>query len=68
MFYDELIKGKAPEQLALVDAQGPGPMGELEERVDHWARIPPGSGPYARGSRVGLLSRNCRGSSLPIWL
>ena len=39
MFYDDLIKGKAPGQLALVDAQGPVTYGELEQKVDHWARI-----------------------------
>lgn len=60
MFYDELIKGKAPEQLALVDAQGPVTYGELEARVDHWARFLQARG-LEPGQRVGLLSRNCSG-------
>ena len=60
MFYDELIKGKAPEQLALVDAQGPVTYGELEARVDHWARFLQARG-LMPGERVGLLSRNCSG-------
>lgn len=60
MFYDELVKGKAPGQLALVDAQGPVTYGELEKRVDHWARFLQARG-LRPGERVGLFSRNCSG-------
>lgn len=60
MFYDELVKGKDPEQLALVDAQGPVTYGELEKRVDHWARFLQAQG-LLPGERVGLFSRNCSG-------
>lgn len=60
MFYDDLLKGKAPEQLALVDAQGPVTYGELDRRVDHWARFLQQQG-LKPGERVGLFSRNCSG-------
>lgn len=60
MFYDDLIKGKAPGQLALVDAQGPVTYGELEQKVDHWARFLQARG-LRPGERVGLFSRNCSG-------
>lgn len=60
MFYDDLIKGKDPERLALVDAQGPVTYGELETRVDHWARFLQERG-LEPGERVGLFSRNCSG-------
>ncbi|WP_432642752.1 class I adenylate-forming enzyme family protein [Acidaminococcus sp.] len=60
MFYDELVKGKDPERLALVDAQGSVTYGELEKRVDHWARFLQAQG-LLPGERVGLFSRNCSG-------
>ena len=60
MFYDELLKGKAPGRLALVDQEEELTYGELEAKVDRWAAFLQAKG-LQQGQRVALVSRNCNG-------
>lgn len=60
MFYDELLKGKAPGQVALVDQEQELTYGELEAKVERWATFLQAKG-LRKGQRAALVSRNCNG-------